>query len=83
MHCCFYVRALPSLVKLERTQTTTGREPLAAMPSVNPYLYIPDRPPCMQMLQLRVVDPATWCVHGTCLHSITPQPAVKPEGSLP
>lgn len=32
----------------------------------------PDCSLCVQMLQLKVVDLATWCVHGARLHNFTP-----------
>lgn len=55
-------------------------EPLAAMPPVDLYFYIPDCWPCVQMLQLKGADLATWCVNGAHLQSITLLPEVQPEG---
>lgn len=66
--------------ELERTQTTTEGGPLAALPLVSLYLYIPDCPPCVQMFQLKVVDLATWRAHGPHLGSFTPQPEIKTWG---
>lgn len=64
--------------ELERTQTTTEGGPLAALPLVSLYLYIPDCPPCVQMFQLKVVDLATWRAHGLLHRSLK----LKPEGIL-
>lgn len=66
--------------ELERTQTTTEGGPLAALPLVSLYLYIPDCRPCVQMFQLKVVDLATWRAHGPHLGSFTPQPEIKTWG---